>query len=139
MREARTREEVAAALRLRRRVFCEEQGVDPAADQDGRDDEALHVVAFEGQRLVGTCRLLVANGVARLGRMAVEPDARGQGVGAAILVEGERVALAAGANAMRLHAQVAALTLYARAGYEPEGEAFLEEGIEHRTMQRSLA
>lgn len=139
MREARTREEVASALRLRRQVFCIEQGVDPAADQDGLDGEALHVVAFDETRVIGTCRVLVADGVARLGRMAVEPELRGRGAGSAILAEAERIAHAAGAQAVRLHAQVAALGLYQRAGYEMEGPVFLEEGIEHQTMHRALA
>lgn len=35
MTEARTRDEIEAALALRRAVFCEEQGVAPAAEQDG--------------------------------------------------------------------------------------------------------
>jgi ElaA protein len=139
VREARTHHEIEAALRLRRRVFCVEQGVDPAADQDGLDDEALHVLALDGARVVGTCRLLVSDRVARLGRLAVEPDLRGHGAGTALLAEAERIARAAGADTVRLHAQLAALGLYRRAGYEPEGDVFLEEGIEHQTMYRALA
>ncbi len=139
MREARTHEEVRAALRLRFRVFVEEQGVAVAADQDGLDADAMHVVAFEGGRLVGTCRVLVDEGEARLGRMAVEPDLRGRGAGAAILVEAERMARAAGAGIMRLHAQVAARSLYDRAGYQAAGKTFFEEGIAHVTMEKRFA
>jgi predicted GNAT family N-acyltransferase len=54
-------------------------------------------------------------------------------------VEAERAALEAGARRMRLHAQSAAVPLYARGGYEARGEPFLEEGIDHVTMERSLA
>ena len=139
MREARTSEELEAALRLRGRVFCDEQGVSPEAEQDGRDPEALHVLAYQDGRLVGTCRLLVDGDRARLGRLAVEPGLRGRGTGAAILTEAESVARRAGAETVRLHAQVGARGLYERAGYEAQGEVFLEEGIEHVTMERRLA
>ena len=50
VREARTEAEVAAALELRERVFCGEQGVSFEADQDGRDPEATHIVAVDDGR-----------------------------------------------------------------------------------------
>ena len=131
--------EIDAALDLRYRVFCGEQGVTLEADQDGLDAEALHLVAVDGERLIGTCRLLFGDGVARLGRMAVEPDARGRGVGAAVLEEAERESRAAGVARIRLHAQIAARSLYERGGFEQVGVAFLEEGIPHLTMEKALA
>ena len=120
-------------------MFCGEQGVELAAERDGFDDEALHVVALRNGHVLGTCRVLVDDGVGRLGRMAVEPAARGHGIGAELLAEAERAAARAGATRIRLHAQKAAQSLYARAGYEQSGEPFVEEGIDHVTMERSLA
>jgi predicted GNAT family N-acyltransferase len=139
VREARTDEEVAAALELRWRVFCAEQGVSFEADQDGRDPEAVHIVAVEEGAVIGTCRLLFRGQVARLGRLAVEPDRRGDGVAAAILREADRVASDAGAESIALHAQTYALTLYEQAGYEEYGPTFVEEGIEHVAMEKRLA
>jgi predicted GNAT family N-acyltransferase len=131
--------EVEAALELRQRVFVDEQGVTPAADRDGRDGEAIHLVALDGGRIVGTCRLLVEGELARLGRMAVEPELRGRGLGADILAAAERAAGLAGARRVTLHAQTTAESLYARAGYEPRGWRFVEEGIEHVRMEKQLA
>ena len=131
--------EVAVALELRERVFCGEQGVPLAAERDGRDDEALHVVAFGDGSLLGTCRVLVDGEVARLGRMAVAPEARGAGVGSAVLREAERLAARAGARRMTLHAQTAARAVYERAGYEPPGAEFGQGGIDHITMEKPLA
>jgi predicted GNAT family N-acyltransferase len=131
--------EIEAALNLRYRVFCDEQGVPLEADQDGRDAEALHLVALDRDRLLGTCRLLYDGGIARLGRMAVEPEARGRGIGAAILEQAERQSRAAGAKRIRLHAQTAARSLYERGGFEVEGDEFVEEGIPHVTMEKPLA
>ena len=54
------------------------------------------MVAIEDGRVVGTCRLVFRGDVARLGRMAVERDLRGRGLGAAILREAERAAADAG-------------------------------------------
>jgi len=139
VRQARTNDEIEAAMRLRFAVFCEEQGVTLEAEQDGRDQIAVHVVVMEDDRVIGTCRLLIDSGVARLGRMVVSAERRGAGVGSAILEEADRTALAAGAGAIRLNAQVPARGVYDRAGYEAEGAVFMEEGIEHVTMEKRLA
>ena len=139
VRLARDAAEVEQALDLRERVFCGEQGVDLAAERDGHDGEALHLVAVEDGRVVGTCRVIVRDGVARLGRMAVEPHQRGRGLGAELLSAAERAASGAGAHRVRLHAQFAARSLYARGGYSETGAPFVEEGIDHVTMERALA
>ncbi len=139
VRQARTGEEVTAALALRERLFCGEQGVSFEADQDGRDREATHIVALEDGAVIGTCRLLFRGDVARLGRLAVERERRGDGVAAAILREAERVAAETGAATIALHAQTYALALYRQAGYEERGSTFVEEGIEHVAMEKPLA
>lgn len=139
VREASTDAEIAAALELRERVFCGEQGVSIDADRDGRDPEATHIVAVEDGRVLGTCRLVFRGAVARLGRLAVEPDRRGGGVAAAILHEADRVARTGAATSIALHAQTYAKTLYVRAGYRDRGAPFVEEGIEHVSMEKSLA
>ena len=139
VREARTESELSAALELRERIFCGEQGVSFQADQDGRDLEATHIVALDGGVVIGTCRLLFRGAVARLGRLAVERDRRGDGVAAVILDEADRIASESGAESISLHAQTYARALYERAGYEPYGPTFVEEGIEHVAMEKSLA
>ena len=53
----------------------------------------------------GTCRLLFRGDVARLGRLAVEPDRRGAGSAAAILREADRVARGRRRRSIALHAQ----------------------------------
>ena len=131
--------EVARALDLRQQVFCGEQGVSLAAERDGRDEEALHVVAVDGGAVIGTCRLLFERGEARLGRMAVAPAARGRGIGGALLAAAERAARDRGADRVVLHAQTAVRALYEAGGYRPHGEPFDEEGIPHVAMEKPLA
>jgi predicted GNAT family N-acyltransferase len=132
-------EEVAAALRLRERVFTGEQGVRSDADRDGRDADATHIVAIEDGQVIGTCRLVFDGPVARLGRMAVKAELRGNGLGAALLEEAERCARDAGSHRIDLHAQTPAIPLYARSGYVQRGELFVEEGIPHVSMDKAIA
>ena len=139
MRLARNALELDAALSLRERVFCGEQGVAHDLEQDGLDPTAVHLVAVEDGAVVGTCRLVLRDGVAMLGRMAVEPDRRGGGVGARILAAAERQARSEGMDAIRLHAQLPARPLYRRGGFGERGEVFVEAGIEHVTMEKPLA
>jgi predicted GNAT family N-acyltransferase len=139
VRRPRDEEELAAALALRIEVFCGEQGVTFEGDRDGLDDEAVHLVAVEGDEVVGTCRLLIEpGGTARFGRLCVRASARGTGVGGLLLAEAEREARAGGARRIGMHAQADALSLYRRAGFRPYGERFDEEGIEHLGMEKDL-
>ena len=138
VRRPRDEQELAAALALREEVFCGEQGVTLAGDRDGRDAEALHLVAV-ADGVVGTCRLVIEpGGTAKFGRLCVRASERGAGIAAALLDAAEREARAAGARRIGMHAQTDALGLYERAGYTPYGERFDEEGIEHLGMEKRL-
>ena len=120
-------------------MFSGEQGVSIAADRDGRDHEATHLVAVDDGKVVGTCRLLFRGGVARLGRLAVEPERRGEGIAAR--APGARRpggARARAPTAISLHAQTYARRLYLDAGYEERGPEFVEEGIEHVAMGKQV-
>ncbi|MGI8749595.1 MAG: GNAT family N-acetyltransferase [Thermoleophilaceae bacterium] len=139
VRRARSQEDVDDALELRRQVFGHEQGVTFEADRDGRDGEAVHLVALAKERVIGTCRLLPTGAEVRLGRMVVEPAVRGGGVGARLLEVADRVCEEMGHDLVVAHAQVAARGVYDRAGYIQRGEPFVEQGIEHVTMEKALA
>jgi predicted GNAT family N-acyltransferase len=139
VRPARDAAELRQALALRDDVFCGEQGVSAAAERDGRDGEALHLVAVSDGRVLGTCRLVFGPGSAFLGRLAVERDERRRGIGGAILREAAERARAAGASRIGLHAQLDVRELYAAGGYVDRGEPFVEEGIDHVTMEKQLA
>ncbi len=138
VRTARDEAEVESALALREEVFCGEQGVSLADERDGRDGEAVHVVAVEGGAVLGTCRLLVEGTTVKLGRMAVGRAARGRGLGRSLLDEADVQARALGAERIALAAQLTAQPMYERAGYEPYGDVFLDAGIEHVMMEKAL-
>ena len=136
MRDA---EELRAALALRDAVFVEEQGVSVAEELDGRDHEALQLVALRDDRVIGTCRVLVEGRHAKLGRLAVDRDARRGGIGARLLAAGEHAAREHGATLVVLAAQTDAERFYASRGYRAVGPPFMDAGIEHVRMEKLLA
>ncbi|MGN6188796.1 MAG: GNAT family N-acetyltransferase [Conexibacter sp.] len=138
IRRAGGRAEMDALLDLRHRVFCLEQGVPKREEIDGRDGDAIHLIALQDGRVLGTCRLLFVDRTVQLSRLAVEPDARRRGIATALLHEADREAASARAKRIVLHAQTYARDLYAADGYEERGRTFVEAGIEHIAMEKRL-
>jgi predicted GNAT family N-acyltransferase len=139
VRKARDAAEAKAARNLRIRVFCDEQGVDPALEVDGLDDEATQVVAVDESGVIATCRLRYPEaGACKLERMVVDARQRKLGVGGRLLDCAEEEARAAGAKTMVLNSQLRAQAFYASHGYEPEGETFMDADIEHIRMTKAL-
>lgn len=140
LRWAATPEEVRDALRVREQVFCREQGVPRELEIDGRDGTALHLLAVEaeGERVIGTLRLLLDEGVAKVGRVAVERDWRRRGIASRMLDLALARARERGFEQARLASQLDATGLYERAGFAVESEPFEEAGIAHVWMGRRL-
>jgi predicted GNAT family N-acyltransferase len=138
-----------ACFAVRKEVFVGEQGVPEDIEYDAYDAAAVHVLAVREDGVpLGTGRLLhgeaaaAKNGgdacVGSLGRLAVTREARGLGVGAALVRAIEDAARARGLTAVDLHAQTQALGFYERLGYAAYGPEFPDAGIPHRSMRRSL-
>ncbi|MBV9838149.1 MAG: GNAT family N-acetyltransferase [Solirubrobacterales bacterium] len=138
IRRVGSEDEMAQALELRHEVFCEEQGVPEHDELDGRDHEALHLVAVAEGRLVGTCRVLLVGSTAQFSRLAVHPSARRHGIASALLDAAEAETRSSGGRRLVLHAQTYARELYEAAGYVPRGRLFVEAGIEHIAMEKQL-
>jgi predicted GNAT family N-acyltransferase len=125
-------------LRLRWTVFVEEQNVPPSLEVDEHDTAgAVHALALLDGVPAGAGRVvLVEAAVAQIGRMAVVDDARGKGVGAALLRFLEVEARRRGAKRLTLNAQVSARPFYEKAGYRAAGAVFDDAGIPHVRMDR---
>ena len=138
--EVRSSERLGQAFAIRRAVFVREQGVSEALEIDGRDDDALHLLALYDGDPVGTLRLRWVEGgrVAKIERVAVLPRARRAKVGRRLVEAALAVAVAGGAESARLHAQTTVRAFYATLGFVASGPEFIEDGIPHVAMQLSL-
>ena len=133
------REEFLSALAIRRKVFQEEQGVDPALDLDGKDGEAQHFLSYCNNMAGGTARVRYFTdnhlALARIERVAVLPEFRRHGVGK---VTAEYIL-----NFLKLNwvdkadliAQERVKGFYEKIGFRPIGRPFEKAGILHIAME----
>ncbi|MBL7166197.1 MAG: GNAT family N-acetyltransferase [Dehalococcoidales bacterium] len=131
--------ELQSAFEVRRLVFVQEQGVAEALEYDGLDDEALHVIAKDGDIVVGTSRVLFpTHNQAKIERMAVLQPFRRKGIGSAILSFVKQELRNRGIEHAVLHAQTTVIGFYSLHGFQETGSPFWEAGIEHMEMWINL-
>jgi YbgC/YbaW family acyl-CoA thioester hydrolase len=127
----------AEATALRHAVFAHEQGIDAALMTDAADAHARHALARNRFGLaVAAGRLLQPEpGVGQIGRMTTHAGVRSAGVGRQVLDALVGASKARGDHAVVLHAQMAAVSFYRRAGFAAEGPVYEEAGVAHQTMR----
>jgi predicted GNAT family N-acyltransferase len=123
-----------AAYLIRLRVFVKEQSVPKHLELDEFDPIASHALAFINSECVGTGRLIQDGVQGQIGRMAVLPAFRGQGIGSAILTRLIDSGQANGIEQFHLHAQVSARSFYQCHGFTARGPVYEEAGILHQNM-----
>ena len=126
--------ELVQVFSIRIRVFVREQHVPAEIELDADDQRAIHFLATKSVRAVGTARVVMSHGEAKIGRMAVLKSYRRKGVGAALLKRAILAAKRLHARRIYLHAQVAVTGFYERLGFRAVGRVFDEAGIAHRKM-----
>lgn len=126
--------ELGAAFRIRMRVFVTEQGVPVEVELDRDDERAIHFIALAAGRPVGTARLVMRHGDAKIGRMAVLRSYRRKGIGKQLLKRAITTARKRGARKIYLHAQLPVIGFYEALGLCCVGPVFTEAGIPHRKM-----
>lgn len=121
-----------ALTAIREQVFIKEQKVPVALEWDGLDKTAVHLIAWNlGGSPIGCARLLTD---CKLGRMAVLPDYRMQGVGSALLQAAVDYAVGARWAHISISAQTQAIGFYIKSGFVLTGGEYLDGGIPHRDM-----
>ena len=122
---------------IRIKVFILEQKVPEELEWDEYDETAWHAVAKSNHQVIGTGRLIINQSnqsTAKIGRMAIDPEFRGKGIGMEVLKALINKGKEKGAQEFILHAQTHAIAFYARQGFEPYGPIFDEAGIPHVEM-----
>lgn len=128
------------AFEIRREVFVDEQKVDRSDEFDEFEDAAHHFVVLDGDLSVGAARWRVTDKGIKLERFAIKQSYRGKGLGFQLLCEVIRDIQNANQKEiiLYLHAQLPAVGLYEKAGFEKSGDQFLECDILHYFMSRPL-
>jgi len=119
-------------IRIRTKVFIEEQGVDKTIEIDGRDDDALHALVLNTNTAIATARILEDG---HIGRIAVLKEFRKQGAGALALKAMMEVTAKRGDKRVFLSSQTQATGFYLKMGFRIYGDTFLDAGIEHINME----
>lgn len=130
--------QLKSAFWIREQVFVLEQEVDPKEEYDEFESISKHFLACLDDKPVGTARWRVTPNGIKLERFAVLKEARGKGVGQALVaavLEDIRENPDTKGKIKYLHAQLTAVPLYSKFGFEKIGESFEECNIWHYKMQ----
>ncbi len=136
-----TPRELYAILQLRSEVFVVEQNC-VYQDMDNKDLSAWHLMGWEtdaaGGKLLAHTRLLppgLSYPEASIGRVVSSPSARGKGIGRELMQKSiETIYILYGTGPIRIGAQLYLKSFYASLGFQPEGDIYLEDNIEHIIM-----
>ena len=131
--------DITTCRHLRRVVFIDEQGVPESDELDDLDDQATHLLALINDQPIGSARLLVTDNIGKIGRVCVLKQARGAGVGAALIRAAvDHFRQTPGITKAKLGAQVHAIGFYENLGFQAIGPIYDDAGIDHRDMVLSL-
>ena len=129
-------DDVETCLRLRRIVFIDEQKVPEADEVDGKDGEALHMLAWDNGTPIGTARVFEMGDTLKIGRVCVLAEARGKGVGQALIAAALDYGRSkVGIKRALLGSQKHAVRFYEALGFTTTGPEYDDAGIPHQDME----
>ena len=134
MTEIAVTTDIATCRALRRKVFIEEQSVSEADELDDLDGVAVHLLAIVDGLPMGSARIVPGDGYGKIGRVCVLSQARGTGLGAALMRAAVQECRRLGLKTAKLGAQTHALGFYEALGFQAVGPVFDDAGIPHREM-----
>ena len=120
---------------IREKVFIEEQKVTPQLEWDGRDEEAIHFLAYQDEKAIGCARAFVIENHMQLGRMAVLKEYRNKGIGGTLIEKAVITAKLNQLSAINISAQCHAIDFYKKFGFEVISDIYLDADIPHRDMK----
>lgn len=135
--EELTPHELYTIMQLRNEVFVVEQNC-VYQDADNKDKFSFHLMGWKEDILIAYTRLIPA-GTAyaepSIGRVVTSPSARGTGAGRELMEYSiDTIYKLFGKQPIRIGAQLYLKKFYSSIGFEPTGDIYLEDGIEHIEM-----
>lgn len=126
------------AVKIRELVFVLEQKVNKADEYDQFEESSTHFIAKLEGKPVGTARWRFTDKGIKLERFAVLKEARGKGIGKALVkavLEDILKEKDSEGKVKYLHAQLDAIPLYEKFGFQKVGAMFEECKIQHFKME----
>ncbi|MDM5226549.1 GNAT family N-acetyltransferase [Cytobacillus sp. NJ13] len=138
VRKVSSEQELHDAFSVRKQVFINEQNVPEEEEIDQFEDEAVHFVLYNNGMPAGAGRFRTVDGNGKVERICVLKENRQSGSGKAIMDKIEEHAKKQGLPALKLNAQTQAIPFYEKLGYQVISEEFMDAGIPHRTMKKTI-
>ena len=138
---ARNEFEKSEAFRIRRNVFVHEQGLFDKSDMDKNDLNAIHLVARQNEKIIGTVRIYKKDTGSDHwigGRLAVEKDSRATCAGSGLVKEAMKRVQKKGCRIFTAHIQEKNVPFFLELGWKPIGPAKSHLGHPHQKMQANL-
>ena len=138
---ARTDDEHAKAFRIRNAVFVREQKLFKDNDTDENDQNGIHLVAKQGENIIGTVRVYPAgtgNGDWIGGRLAVKKGFRASGAGELLVKEAVSTVKKQGCNHFTAHIQEKNVVFFEQLGWRIVGPVKNHFGKPHQLMEADL-
>ena len=120
---------------IREKVFIEEQKVMFQLEWDGKDEKAIHFLAYQDEKVIGCARAFVIENHMQLGRMAVLKEYRNNGIGSFLIEKAITTAKLNQLSKISISAQCHAIDFYKKFGFEVTSEIYLDAGISHQDME----
>lgn len=126
------------AIKIRETVFVKEQGFQNEIDKV--DDIAKHIVLFDNEMPIATCRFFIKNTNENyvIGRIAVMGEYRGKNIGSYLIETAESAIRKLGGKCIYLHSQTRATSFYKKLGYNEYGNIDFDENCPHIWMCKQL-
>lgn len=140
----KSKEELNLGFALRIEVFVKEQKVPMELEFDEKDnsENTVHIGFFDNNKLIGVARLIdLDKDVIHIGRVVVDKEYRGQGIGRELIIGCENIAqqILKRKIIIELSAQIQAENFYKSLGYNRvNNKIYLDAGIEHVDMRKEI-
>ena len=140
----KNKEELELGFALRIKVFVKEQNVPIELELDEKDysENTVHIGYFNDDKLIGVARLIdMDKDVIHIGRVVIDKDYRGKGIGRKLIVGCETTAknILKREIIIELSAQIQAEKFYESLGYNRVNDKiYLDAGIEHVDMRKVI-
>lgn len=140
IRPPKTQKEFEEYYQLRWGILRKPANEPRGSEKDKLEDEAYHMAAFDGEKLVGCGRLHLNNlEEGKIRFMAVQENYQKQGIGGKILTELEKIAKEKGVTSLILDARETAVDFYKKHGFRPyEPGPVIIVDIPHWRMRKDL-